>query len=176
MRPGVNFYDLVFLISTHAAITCVSRMVSPFILGLRQTMRSHFKFLIAFTIAYFCGYAWAAPELQVKFHMGVGNGSTQAVGGTLINAGDAPIAQGYLVITPIATQCHPKASILHPIGLLAPGEEQQFNIPVAERFSSYRLQMGAFDEQGFAVTAKDANQAILDGRIDEERKACSAAR
>ena len=120
--------------------------------------------------------AHAAPELQVKFHMGIGNGLTQAVGGTLINAGDAPIAQGYLVITPIATQCHPKASILYQIGLLAPGEEQQFSVPVIERFSSYRLQMGAFDEQGFAVTAKDANQAILDGRIGEEREKCNANR
>ena len=139
-------------------------------------MRSHCNMLIVFTIAYFGGYAWAAPELQVKFHMGVGNGSTQEVGGTLINAGDAPIAQGYLVVMPIATLCQPRASIFYPIGLLAPGEEQQFRIPVTERFFSYRLQMGAFDDQGFAVTAIDANQAILDGRIGEERKACNAAR
>ena len=117
-----------------------------------------------------------APELQVVFHMGVGNGSTQEVGGTLINAGDAPIAQGYLVVTPIADQCYPKASILYPFGFLAAGEEQSFSVPVAERFSSYRLQMGAFDEQGFAVTAKDANQEILDGRIGDEREKCNAAR
>ena len=84
-------------------------------------MRSHCNILIAFTIAYFSGYAWAAPELQVKFHMGIGNGTTQAVGGTLINAGDAPIAQGYLVIMPIAIQCHPKTSVFYPFGLLAPG-------------------------------------------------------
>lgn len=138
-------------------------------------MRSHCNMLIAFTIACFSAYTWAAPELQVKFHMGIGNGSTQAVGGTLFNAGDTPIAQGYLVVTPIAGQCHPKASILYSFGLLAAGEEQSFSVPVTEGFSSYRLQMGAFDEQGFAVTAKDANQAILDGRIGEEREKCNAA-
>lgn len=125
---------------------------------------------------YFAAHAWAAPELLVKFHMGIGNGTTQEVGGTLINAGDAPIAQGYLVIMPIAIRCHPKTSIFYPFGLLAPGEELSFRVPVTERFSSYRLQMGAFDEQGFAVTAKDANQAILDGRIGEEREKCNAAR
>lgn len=108
--------------------------------------------------------------------MGVGNGATQEVGGTLVNAGDAPIAQGYLVITPVTAQCHPKTSILYTFGLLAPGEEQPFRVPVIDRFSSYRLQMGAFDKQGFAVTAKDANQAILDGRIGEEREKCNAAR
>ena len=139
-------------------------------------MRRYCNVIIVLIMGYFSGYAHAAPELQVKFHMGVGNGSTQAVGGTLVNSGDTPIAQGYLVITPIATLCHPKASILYPIGLLAPGEEQQFSIPVTERFSSYRLQMGAFDQQGFAVTAIDANQAILDGRIGEEREKCNAAR
>ena len=139
-------------------------------------MRPHYKTLIALTIAFFSGCAWAAPELQVVFHMGVGNGSTQEVAGTLINAGDAPVAQGYLVVTPIADQCYPKASILYQFGFLAAGEEQSFSVPVAERFSSYRLQMGAFDEQGFAVTAKDANQAILDGRISEERQKCIAAR
>ena len=131
--------------------------------------------VITAIIAAHASLAWAAPELQVKFHMGMGNGTTQEVGGTLVNAGDAPIAQGYLVITPIATQCHPKASILYTFGLLAPGEEQQFRVPVTERFSSYRLQMGAFDEQGFVVTAKDANQAILDGRIVEDREKCNAA-
>lgn len=139
-------------------------------------MKPHYKTLIALTIAFFSGCAWAAPELQVVFHMGVGNGSTQGVGGTLINAGDAPIAQGYLVVTPIADLCRPKASIFYPLGLLAAGEEQSFSVPVTERFSSYRLQMGAFDEQGFAVTAKDANQEILDGRISEERQKCNAAR
>ena len=139
-------------------------------------MRLHCSVIIAFTIAYFSGGAWAAPELQVKFHMGIGNGSTQQVGGSLVNIGDSPIAQGYLVVTPIAIQCHPKASILYPFGLLAAGEERQFSVPVAEGFSSYRLQMGAFDQQGFAVTAKDANQAILDGRIGEEREKCAAAR
>jgi len=108
--------------------------------------------------------------------MGIGNGTTQDVGGTLINAGDEPIAQGYLVIMPIAIKCNPKTSVFYPFGLLAPGEELSFRVPVTERFSSYRLQMGAFDEQGFAVTAKDANQAILDGRIGEEREKCNAAR
>ena len=139
-------------------------------------MKPHCNTLIALVIAFFSGCTWAAPELQVVFHMGVGNGSTQAVGGTLINAGDTPIAQGYLVVTPIADQCSPKASILYPFGLLAAGEEQAFSVPVTERFSSYRLQMGAFDEQGFAVMVKDANQAILDGRIGEEREKCNAAR
>ncbi|OAE17732.1 hypothetical protein A2T76_04340 [Pseudomonas brenneri] len=138
-------------------------------------LKNYFRVIIAITAAY-ASLTWAAPELQVKFHMGIGNGKTHEVGGTLVNVGDAPITQGYLVITPIATQCHPKASILYTFGLLAPGEEQPFRVPVIERFSSYRLQMGAFDEQGFAVTAKDANQAILDGRIGEEREKCNAAR
>lgn len=132
--------------------------------------------ITAFYFFYFGGQAWAAPELQVKFHMGIGNGTTQEVGGTLVNAGDAPITRGYLVITPINAQCHPGASVLYPLGPLPPGEEQQFRVPMTERFSSYRLQMGAFDEQGFAVPAKDANQAILDGRIGEEREKCNAAR
>lgn len=108
--------------------------------------------------------------------MGIGNGTTQEVGGTLANIGDAPIAQGYIVITPIATGCHPKASVIYPFGFLVPGEEHSFRVHVAERFSSYRLQMGAVDEQGFAVMAKDANQAILDARIGEERDRCNTAR
>ncbi|WP_146038883.1 membrane-associated Zn-dependent protease 1 [Pseudomonas fluorescens] len=124
----------------------------------------------------FVGNSSAAPELEVKFHMGLGNGTTQEVGGTLANTGDAPIAQGYLVITPVATQCHPQASVLYQFGLLAPGEEQEFRVPVTERFSSYRLQMGAFDGQGFAVAAKDANQLVLDERISEERENCNSAR
>lgn len=139
-------------------------------------MKKAFRVMTAITAAYFFGHAWAAPELQLNFHMGIGNGTTQEVGGTLINVGDAPIAQGYLVITPIATQCHPKASVMYPFGLLVPGEEHSFRVHVAERFSGYRLQMGAFDEQGFAVTANDANQAILDARIGEERELCNTAR
>ena len=127
-------------------------------------------------IFFISAHARAAPELQVMFHMGMGNGSTQAVGGTLLNAGDAPIAKGYLVVTPIGGQCHPKESILYSFGFLVAGEEQSFSVPVTEKFSSYRLQMGAFDEQGFAVMAKDANQDILDGRIGEEREKCNAAR
>lgn len=132
--------------------------------------------VIADNCCILCRHVCAAPELQVKFHMGIGNGTTQEVGGTLINAGDAPIAQGYLVITPIANLCHPKESILYTFGLLAPGVEQQFRLTVTEGFSSYRLQTDAFDEQGFAVMAKDANQAILDGCIGEEREKCNAAR
>lgn len=139
-------------------------------------MKQHCNALIALIISFFSVSTWAAPELQVAFHMGVGNGSTQAVGGTMVNTGDAPIAQGYLVITPIADLCRPKASIFYPLGLLAAGEEKSFSVPVTERFSSYRLQMGAFDEQGFAVVAKDANQEILDGRIGDEREKCNAAR
>lgn len=121
-------------------------------------------------------YAHAAPELQVKFHMGIGNGVTQEVGGTLVNVGDGLIAQGYLVITPIANHCNPRSSILYSFGPLVAGEEQQFRVPVTERFSNYRLQMGAVDEQGFVVAAHDANQSILDGRIGEERERCNGAR
>lgn len=132
--------------------------------------------VVAITALYLSGQAWAAPELLVKFHMGIGNGTTQEVGGTLVNSGDAPITRGYLVVTPIDAQCHPGASVLYPIGPVPPGEEQPFRVPVTERFSSYRLQMGAFDEQGFAVSAKDANQAILDGRLNEDREKCNAAR
>jgi hypothetical protein len=138
-------------------------------------LKSYLRVLAFMSMACLAVHTWAAPELQVKFHMGIGNGTTQEVGGTLINSGDAPIAQGYLVITPIAIQCHPKSSILYNFGLLAPGEEQSFRVPVTDGFSNYRLQMGAFDEQGFAVRATDANQAILDGRIGEERKRCNTA-
>ncbi|WP_051673165.1 hypothetical protein [Pseudomonas chlororaphis] len=116
----------------------------------------------------------AAPELTVKFHMGVGNGTSQAVGGTLTNSGDAPIAQGYLIVTPVNAQCRPGASVMYAIGAIQPGEEQSFNVPMKDPFSNYRLQMGGFDEQGFIVPAQDANQVILDGRLKEQREKCGS--
>lgn len=134
------------------------------------------KILTTVATVFSVSYAHAAPELQVMFHMGMVNGSTKEVVGTLANIGDVPIAQGYLVITPIANHCNPKSSILYSFGTLVAGEEQQFRVSVTERFSSYRLQMGAFDEQGFVVASHDANQSILDGRIREERDKCNGAR
>lgn len=122
------------------------------------------------------GQALAAPELQVKFHMGVSNGPTQEVGGTLVNSGDEPMSRGYLIVTPIDAQCNPGSSILHAIGILQPGEEQQFRISVTEHFSRYRLHMGAFDGQGFVVPAVDANQTLLDGRLKDEREKCNSTK
>ncbi|MHC8346640.1 hypothetical protein [Pseudomonas sp. RT6P73] len=122
------------------------------------------------------GDAWAAPQLQIKFHMGLSYGATQVVGGTLVNLGDAPVYRGYLIVTPINAQCRPGTSVLHAIGAVQSGEEQQFRVPVPERFSRYRLQVGAFDEQGFIVPATDAGQTILDGRLKEEREECNKFR
>lgn len=95
------------------------------------------------------------------------------MGGTLVNIGDGPIAQGYLVITPITDHCNPISSIFYSFGPLVAGEDQQFRVPVTELFSNYRLQMGAFDKHGFVVAAHDANQSILEGRIGEEREICN---
>ena len=118
----------------------------------------------------------AAPALEIKFHMGVGNGAKQAVGGTLVNSGDAVIYRGFLVVTPVDSKCYPGESSIFSIGALQPGEEQQFRLPIAERFSSYRLSVGAFDEQGFEVSSVDANKALLDERLLEQRETCRKLR
>lgn len=118
----------------------------------------------------------AAPALEIKFHMGVGNGATQSVGGTLVNSGDAAVYRGFLVVTPVDNKCYPGESAIFSIGTLQPGEEQQFRVPVAQRFSSYRLSVGAFDEQGFEVSSADANKALLDERLLEQRETCRKLR
>lgn len=118
----------------------------------------------------------AAPALEIKFHMGIGNGATQSVGGTFVNSGDAAIYRGFLVVTPVDSKCYPGESSIFSIGALQPGEEQQFRVPVAQPFSSYRLSVGAFDEQGFEVSSLDANKALLDERLPEQRDACKKLR
>lgn len=119
------------------------------------------------------GGAWAAADVHLQFHMVVGDGQRYFIGGSVVNSGDAPVGHGYLVATLVDKRCQVTGSLLQPFGPLAAGQQIQFRIPLGGTgLHHYRLALQAFDDQGFAVPAVDDNQAVLDGRLEEERAYC----
>lgn len=120
--------------------------------------------------------SWAAGELHLIFHMGGTGGGTAFVGGTLLNAGDEPVAHGYVVVTVLDAQCRPIKSVLENFGPIPVGEKRGFRIPVGGDLRRYRLlSLKGFDSSGFAVSAVDDNEALLNAREAEERAYCAQA-
>lgn len=116
---------------------------------------------------------WAAADIHLQFHLLAGSGQHHFIGGTLANSGDAPVGHGYLVATLVDGRCQVTGSMLQAFGPLAAGQQIQFRIPfTGSGPHHYRLALKAFDERGFAVPAVDDNQAVLDGRLAQERAYC----
>lgn len=120
--------------------------------------------------------SWAAGKLHLIFHMGGTGGDTAFVGGTLLNAGDEPVAHGYVVVTVLDAQCRPIKSVLESFGSIQAGEKRAFRIAVGADLRRYRLlSLKAFDSSGFVIPAVDDNEALLHAREAEERADCAQA-
>lgn len=121
--------------------------------------------------------SWAAGELHLEFHMGGSAGGRSFVGGTLFNAGDAPVAHGYVVVTLLDAQCRPLKSVLEPFEGIAAGEKLEFRVPISEGLRRYRLaSVKGFDAQGFEVLAVDDNATVLKAREPLDREFCAGAK
>lgn len=121
--------------------------------------------------------SWAVGELHLEFHMGGAFRGQSFVGGTLFNAGDAPVAHGYVVVTLLDTRCRPLKSVLESFGGIAAGEKLEFRVPINGVLSRYRLaSVKGFDAEGFEVLAVDDNAAVLKAREARDREYCAEAK
>ncbi|PHM33605.1 membrane-associated Zn-dependent protease 1 [Xenorhabdus innexi] len=127
--------------------------------------------------SFFSSTLWAQGEAHLLFHMGLGAKGQFFVGGTMQNQGDQPVAGGYLAILPLNTTCEPQSLIVYSFDSLAPGEKQEFRIPVDVPFSSYHLAgFGAYDDMGFSLPTVDETAKVIKDRESNERKTCQSAR
>lgn len=87
------------------------------------------------------------------------------------------MAQGSVVFTPIDNTCHVQPSQLLRLVALAPGKKETFRFPLSARtLHHYRLQLQAFDDEGFGVPFIDDNAAVLEARLPEQREWCQTVR
>ncbi|MDR0218977.1 MAG: membrane-associated Zn-dependent protease 1 [Enterobacteriaceae bacterium] len=135
------------------------------------------KWLKIILFLLFSPTSWAQGEAHLLFHMGLGGNGNFFVGGTLQNKGDQLVAGGYLAILPLNTQCEPQSLVVYSFGSLAPGEKQEFRIPVGTSLNNYHLVgFSAYDDMGFLLPTVDETAKVIKQREPEERKACQSAR
>jgi hypothetical protein len=136
----------------------------------------NFYLCFLFGIMSFSTQGFAAGELHLSFHVGGSGGGQAFVGGTLINSGDAPVAHSYVVVTTLDNQCRPQSSILQNFGVIEPGSQLTFTVPIVGALARYKIAgLKAFDYEGFELVAVDDNLEILQGREEAERESCSKA-
>lgn len=121
--------------------------------------------------------ASVAGELHLEFHMGGTAGGQSFIGGTLFNAGDEPVAHGYVVVTLLDAQCRPLGSVLETFADIAAGKKLEFRVPINGGLKRYRLaSVKAFDAEGFDVSVVDDNASVIKAREPLDREFCAKAK
>lgn len=134
-------------------------------------MRSNVMLLIVWmSLGNVC---WAAAELHLQFHMGLGSRQNMMWGGTVANTGSTPNGPAFIVITPVDEHCKVASPVLYSLPSIAPGAQQNVRIPLSMGgLHHYRMTLQAYDMQGFMIPFIDDNAAVLVSREKEEVAYC----
>ncbi|KPN75515.1 hypothetical protein AEA42_18685 [Shewanella sp. Sh95] len=134
------------------------------------------RFFLLFLLFY-CKSAFAYSELYLKFHMGLGMNGDFFVGGTLENKGDQDVHQGYIVVTPLSSDCYPKSPQLWPFGKIAANSKFEFKVPIAGKLEGYKFDMVyAMDSFGNKITVIDETEPILNSKQTDYIAKCQLKR
>lgn len=121
-----------------------------------------FYFILLLSLSF---RAIAITELHLLFHMGLGLNGKFFVGGTLENKGDKDVFQGYMVITPLSSDCYPKSPQLWPFGKIVSNSKFEFKVPMEGKLEGYKLDLvHAMDSFGNKINVIDETESILNSK------------
>ncbi|EAA7556472.1 hypothetical protein A2I42_28110 [Salmonella enterica] len=146
----------------------------------REEFYRYLVFSVLFLLLFFLqmSRALAAPEagMHLRFHMILSDGKQYTLALTVENAGKVRMTRGYVVVTPVDTRCRVMPSQMLSLPALAAGEKQTVRFPLNVTLHHYRLQMQAFDEEGFDIPFADDNAGVLSERLQAQRDWCRTVR
>lgn len=134
------------------------------------------NFIAAF-LFFFSTEIIAEEDLHLIFHMGLGMNGDFFVGGTLENKGEQEVYQGYIVVTPLSSDCYPKTPQLWPFGKIAANSKFEFKVPMEGKLEGYKLDMVyAMDSFGNKITVIDETEPILNSKQTDYIAKCQLKR
>lgn len=135
----------------------------------------YFKKLLV--LLFFSPYLAAKPILHLNFHMGLGLNGDFFVGGTLENKGDKDVYQGYMVVTPLSSDCYPKSPQLWPFGKITANSKFEFKVPMEGKLEGYKLDLVyAMDSFGNKINVIDETESILNSKQTDYVAKCQLKR
>ncbi|MFB2776782.1 hypothetical protein [Shewanella xiamenensis] len=135
------------------------------------------KIILSILLIVICFKSTAASNLHLVFHMGVGANSKFFVGGTLENKGEKDVYQGYIVVTPLSSDCYPKTPQLWPFGKIAANSKFEFKVPMEGKLEGYKLDMVyAMDSFGNKINVIDETEQILNSKQADYIAKCQLKR
>lgn len=135
------------------------------------------KSVVYFVLLFLPFNLFAAPELHVLFHMGLGLNNDFFVGGTLENKGDQDVHQGYIVVTPLSNDCYPKSPQLWSFGKIVANSKFEFKVPMAGKLEGYKLDLVyAMDSFGNKINVIDETESILNSKQADYVAKCQLKR
>lgn len=146
----------------------------------REASNCYYIFYVLFMLA-FClqiSRSLAATDegVHLRFHMILSDGQKYSLALTVENTGQVRMAQGHVVVTPVDTRCRVMPSRMLSLPALAVGEKQTVRFPLSGTLHHYRLQMQAFDDEGFDIPFTDDNAGVLSERLPTQHDWCRTVR
>lgn len=133
-------------------------------------------FLLVFCLQISRALAATDEGVHLRFHMIFSDGQQYALALTVENTGQVRMAQGHVVVTPVDTRCRVMPSRMLSLPALAAGEKQTIRFPLNGTLHHYRLQMQAFDDEGFDIPFTDDNAGVLSERLPAQHDWCRTVR